>query len=164
MTKSLVIYFSLTGNTKYVAESIAEATGADLLELTPLKPYPRGFLCYLFGGMQAVFGSKPALKPFDKNPADYDLWLIGTPVWAGRHAPPLNTFLSRVSTAGKKIALWACAGDPNGKALSAIKSRIQDGQVVGELELREPLMYDREASRQRACVWAQQMVEQAGGR
>ncbi len=159
--KSLVIYFSLTGNTQYIAESIAEAVGADLLELQPAKPYPAGFLRYLIGGMQAMFKAKPALKPLDKNPADYDLWFIGTPVWASHNAAPLTTFLNQVSANGKQVALFACAADPAGKAWPAMKAQLKGGHVIGELELREPLAHDRETSRQRACAWALQMVESA---
>lgn len=161
MTKKLVAYFSLTGNTQYIAETIAEAVGADLLRLEPVRPYPGGFMRYLIGGMQAMFKAKPALKPFDKNPVDYDLWFIGTPVWASRTAPPLNTFLSQVSVAGKKVALYACCADPDGRALAAIKHDLSGAQVIGELELREPLVNDREENQQRTRAWAQQMVEQA---
>ncbi|MBN1933688.1 MAG: flavodoxin [Anaerolineae bacterium] len=161
MTKKLVVYFSLTGNTKYIAETIAEAVGADLLELIPAQPYPGGFLRYFIGGMQALFSARPALQPFDKNPADYDLWFIGTPVWASKNAAPLNTLLSRVSAEGKKVALYACCGDPSGQALRTMKSKLRGGQVIGELELREPLVNDREGSQQQARAWAQQMIEQA---
>ncbi len=161
MTKKLVVYFSMTGNTQFIAETIAEAVGADLLELKPVKPYPAGFMRYLIGGMQAMFKFKPALQPLDKNPADYDLWFIGTPVWASRNAPPLNTFLSQVSVQGKRVALYACCADPNGRALAAVKHELDAASVIGELELREPLVSEREENQQQARAWALQMVEQA---
>jgi len=60
--KKLVIFYSFEGNTKYIAENIAEAVGADILELKPKKDVSSGgFMKYLWGGRQVVLGKKPEL-------------------------------------------------------------------------------------------------------
>lgn len=60
--KDLVVYFSLEGNTQYVAERIKEQTGADLSRLVPKKAYQdKGFAKFFWGGKSAVMAEKPAL-------------------------------------------------------------------------------------------------------
>ena len=66
--KKLVIFYSLERNTAFVAEAIAEAIDAEILELKPKKDLnPKSFLRFFWGGMQVVFKIKPALMEFDKN-------------------------------------------------------------------------------------------------
>ena len=93
--KSLVIFYSFEGNTKLMAENIAQTAEADVLELKPKKEIQsKGFMKYFWGGKAAMMKEKPELLPFDKNIQDYDLIFIGTPVWAWTYSPPLNSFFS----------------------------------------------------------------------
>ena len=51
--KKLIVYYSLEGNTKMIAESMAQEIGADLLELTPLQDVSKkGFSKYIWGGIR----------------------------------------------------------------------------------------------------------------
>ena len=68
--KSIVVYYSLEGNTKYAAEKIAGMIGADLLELKPVKSYPTGKVGkFLWGGKSAVMAETPELEP-----DEFDTW------------------------------------------------------------------------------------------
>jgi len=109
--KKLVIYYSFEGNTAFVAKAIADSVGADLLELK-LKNDPghKGFMKYVWGGGQVMKKEKPELYAFEKNPQDYDVLFIGTPVWAFTYAPALATLFSTTKLKGKKIALFCCSG------------------------------------------------------
>lgn len=61
-TRAIVVYFSLEGNSKYVADVIAEYMEADTLRLEPAKDYPKGNVGkYFWGGKSVVFGDKPKL-------------------------------------------------------------------------------------------------------
>ncbi|MHA2009864.1 MAG: flavodoxin family protein [Promethearchaeota archaeon] len=83
MVKVLVVFYSLTGNTKLIAESIKDALDTDILELKPVKELnPEGGSKFFWGGYQSTMKLKPKLKDFDLNPLEYDLIIIGTPVWA----------------------------------------------------------------------------------
>jgi flavodoxin len=76
--KKLVIFYSLEGNTAFVAEAIAEAIDAEILELKPKKDLnPKSFFTFFWGGMQVVFKIKPALMELDKNIENYDILFIG---------------------------------------------------------------------------------------
>ena len=92
--KNLVIFYSLEGNTKLIASTIARAINADVLELKTKKKYSdKGFKKYFWGGKSVIFKEKPELLEVNKNIEDYENIIIGTPIWVGTYAPPLNTFL-----------------------------------------------------------------------
>lgn len=106
--KSIVIYYSLTGNTSLVAKMIAEKIGADLIKLKPEKEIPStGSGKYFWGGKSVMFNEKPKLLNDNLNLEGYDTLVIGTPIWAGSFTPPINTFLSEYEIKDKRIFLFA---------------------------------------------------------
>ena len=153
--KKLVIYYSFDGNTRYVAEVIAQTVGAELSELKPKNEMKsHGFLKYFWGGRQVFMKEKPQLFPFDKRPEDYDLLFIGTPVWACRYAPALATFFSTVKLRDKKIALFCCSGGFRGKTLEKMKEELRENHIIGEIDFVEPLKHDKERNAEKAKRWA----------
>jgi flavodoxin len=136
----LVVYFSQSGNSKFIADTIAQEIKADTLEIKTKKSLPKATFFNIFiGGMQVMLKSKPKLLPFDKNPMDYDLIIMGTPVWASSYASPFNTYFSQVETKGKKIALYCCCGGSKGKTFDNMKNALKGNEFLGELELKSPL-------------------------
>ena len=124
--KRLVVFYSLEGNTEYIADTIAEKLSADKLKLVPKKAYAdKGFAKFFWGGKSAVMAEKPELEPYDVNLDDYDEIVIGFPVWAGNITPPIRTFASdnMDSLKGKKISSFACeSGAGAEKAFEKLKS------------------------------------------
>ena len=107
--KTLVVYYSLEGNTKILASKIAETLNADIIELKTSKQYPsEGFKKYVFGGKSVVFGEKPKLTNTGIDLSLYDTIVIGTPIWASNFTPPIKSFISEYKIQGKRIALFAC--------------------------------------------------------
>ena len=107
--KAIVVYYSLEGNTAYAAEKIAAALGADTLRLQPKKAYPdSGFRKFFWGGKSAVMAETPALEPYEFCAEDYDLVVLGFPVWAGNVTPPIRTFVSENSLRACGVAAFAC--------------------------------------------------------
>ena len=97
--KTLIVYYSLEGNTKMIAEKLAEKTGADLLEIKSLKEYPKKAPAkFLVGGKDAAFKVCPEIEKPEKNVKEYEAVVIGTPVWDGTIAPPLRSYLSPRAT------------------------------------------------------------------
>jgi flavodoxin len=158
--KKLVVYYSFEGNTRFIAESIAEGTGADILEMKPKKDLKsNGFMKYFWGGRQVIFKEKPELMEFDKNPEDYDMIFIGTPVWASSYAPALSTFFDMVKLNGKKIALFCCNGGGKGKTFTNMRLALKNNDVIGEIEFKEPLKKSKEESKKRAIQWATEFYQ-----
>jgi len=153
--KKLVVYYSLEGNTSFIAQNIAEVMGADLLELQPQQSIkPKGLMKYLWGGKQVVMKEQPDLKPLDKRPEEYDVLIIGTPVWAFSYAAPLNSFFSAVNFKNKKVALFCCHAGGKGKTLANMREALAGNTILGEIDFVEPLRKDKKGSALKAKEWA----------
>lgn len=115
--KAAVIFYSMTGNVRFIAGKLAEALGADAIELVPEKAYPdKGFKKFFWGGKSAVMKEKPALVGLEFDAEKYGLVIIGTPVWAGTMAPPVRSFLAGYGDAlkDKKLAFFSCCSGSDG--------------------------------------------------
>ena len=120
-----IVYYSMSGNTDYVAKYIAKKTGADLIRIEPKKEYPnKGFVKFLWGGKSALMKETPELEKYDFDSTKYDYIIFGSPVWASRFTPPIRSFIeeNKDKLAGKKIAAFTCfAGSGAEKALEKLK-------------------------------------------
>lgn len=137
--KIAVVYYSLEGNTKSVAETIAERLGAELIELKCVKAYPTGKVSkFLWGGKSVTFGERPELMAYDFKADDYDAVIIGSPVWASKYAPPLKTFLTENDLTGKKLGFFVCcAGGKTDKCFAKMKADAKNDGAT--LRLVDPL-------------------------
>ncbi|MPM58480.1 hypothetical protein SDC9_105311 [bioreactor metagenome] len=106
--KNLIVYYSMTGNTRVLAREIHRIAGGDLIEIEEIKKRsPNKMMGPAF---EALIGKKSAIKPMDSI-EKYDTILIGTPVWASRSTPAVNSFLSKAKLNGKKIYLFFTLAD-----------------------------------------------------
>jgi flavodoxin len=158
-SRILVIYYSLDGNTRLIAEAIAKEVGADLLELKPDKEPPScGFMKYFWGGRQVMTKQVPSLLPFEYHPSDYDCLFIGTPVWAFSYAPALSAFFARFPVTGKKIALFCCSGGACGKTLEKMRQRLKGNTILGEINFVQPLRLPPDKAAGEARRWAKALT------
>jgi len=153
----LVVCFSLTGNTKFIAEVLAKNIGADILELKPKKEDKGdGLLKMFWRGKQAVTKECPELLPMEKNPDDYNLIIIGTPVWASTLSPVVRTFLTTTNLKNKKIGLFCCHGGAIGQTLKNMAALATGAQIISEIDFIDPLHNDEQNSLARALKWSEQ--------
>ena len=108
--RTLVVYYSATGNTQRVAEYIAAATGGDLFELVPSDPYTDADLDWTDENSRVVHEYENeserdvALEQTSvENLAEYDTVFIGYPIWWGIAAWPVNTFIDANDFSGKTV-------------------------------------------------------------
>ena len=157
--QALVIYYSFEGNTKLIAESIATELQADLLELKPIKEIEqKGFMKYFWGGKQVFLKQYPELEPLKKDPREYDVIFIGTPVWAWTFTPPFHTFFNEVQLKDKKIALFCCNGRSKGKTFTDLKKQLDGNTVLGEIEFQDPLRNNTNNHMNQAKKWAKDIM------
>ena len=157
--KKLVIFYSLEGSTQFIAESIADEIGADILELKPKKDLKaKGFMKYFWGGQQVVMQKIPELEPFDKNPQDYDVLFVGTPVWSFSYTPTLRSFFSQISLSNKKVAVFCCHKGLKAKTLDKMKSALKGNEIIGEADFVDPID-SREANVTKARCWAKNTIQ-----
>ena len=109
-SKILVVYYSATGSTKAVAETIADTAGADLFEITPVDPYTSDDLNWTNDNSRVSVEHNneskrdvPLTKTTPDNWADYDTVFIGYPIWWGIAAWPVNNFVKGNDFSGKTV-------------------------------------------------------------
>ena len=123
--KTLVVYYSLEGNTKEAAEKIASSLGADIMALVPVKDIPKkGLMKFVHGGSGATMGKGTELQPYTLDASTYDAIIIGTPVWAGKPCTGINQFLMDLKTPEKIIGAFAFAGGSAEKCLSILCEKL----------------------------------------
>lgn len=113
--KTLIAYFSATGTTRRLAESLAEVTGADLFEIKPEIPYTRADLNWMDSKSRSTIemndaSSRPAVAKKLGNMADYDTVFVGFPIWWYIAPTIISTFLESYDFSGKTIIPFATSG------------------------------------------------------
>ncbi len=138
--KTVIVYYSLEGNTEFAAEKIAAKLGADLLRIQPVKAYPSGgFRKFLWGGKSAVMAETPKLAAYTFDAAAWDRVIFGFPVWAANVTPPIRTFIKENDLTGKRIAAFACEGGSGAeKAFARLKAALGMDTLEAELVLIDP--------------------------
>ena len=112
--KTLVVYYSASGNTERVAKDIAEAAGADLFEIVPTEVYTSDDLDWTNPD------SRVSREHDDESLRDvpltttevpdwdsYDTVFIGYPIWWGIAAWPVDTFVKNNDFTGKTVIPFA---------------------------------------------------------
>lgn len=107
--KSIVLYYSRTGKTAIVAKAIADKLSSEIVEVKDLKGR-KGFIGYIKAALDARGMKTTTIEPSTVNTTDYDLICLGTPIWAGKPAPAINTIIKNEEIRGKDIILFVTLG------------------------------------------------------
>ena len=130
--KTLVVYYSRTGNTRKIALDIAEKLKASIDEIKD-KKNRIGFFPWIFAGRDAIRRSLTEIS-YSKSPDDYDLVVVGSPVWAAHLSPAIRTYLNHNKF--RNIAFFVTAG--GGQVNSTFADMIElvlNAKVKGRLGL-----------------------------
>jgi flavodoxin len=134
--KILVTYYSRTGTTKAVGEAIAKELGADCEEIVDLKRRT-GLrpIRFLIAGYDAFMRRLTDIS-VKRNPQDYELIIIGTPIWAGKMTPAVRMYLTSQRLDGKKVCFFCTGGGPGvEKTFEEARRLTPDSTVIGNLAL-----------------------------
>ena len=157
--KTLVVYFSATGNTERVAEMIAETTGGDLFELEPADPYTDEDLNYndensrvsqeyADESLRNVELVAATMEGFD----EYENVFVGYPVWWGIAAWPVNTFIEVNDFTGKTVIPF-CTSASSGLG--------ESGELLAELagtgDWLEGMRFRSGASEEDVVAWVESL-------
>lgn len=110
-----------------------------MIELKLVKPFPTEKSKQLaLGGMQAMFGMKPAIQELSKNIKEYDVLILGTPIWAGTIAAPVHSFLNKYQVLDKIVAVFTfCGGGDNKRCIAKLSKRLPRLKVEVALANRD---------------------------
>lgn len=152
MGRKLVAYFSASGVTAKVAETLSETIGADIYAIEPEVPYTKADLNWMDKQSRSSLemkdlSSRPAIKGRCDNINEYDTIFVGFPIWWYIAPTIINTFLESYDMSGKTIVPFATSGGSSiGKTNeklqpSCLNAKLIDGKVfkmtVGKDELSE---------------------------
>jgi menaquinone-dependent protoporphyrinogen IX oxidase len=119
--KTLVVFHSSSGNTKKAGQAIAEALSVDVEQIREVNPHRvdikgKGLGNFLNMGravLTAIRGRTTPIEEAQQDPADYDLILIGTPVYAGSLTGPVRAYIERYRSQLKEVAFFCTGEDPH---------------------------------------------------
>lgn len=141
MNRKLVAYFSASGVTAKVAETLSETIGADLFAIEPKVPYTKADLDWMDKNSRSTLemkdpASRPEIARVRDNMEEYDTVFVGFPIWWYVAPTIINTFLESYDLTGKTIIPFATSGGSgmgktNEKLMSSCKgAKLLDGKVL----------------------------------
>lgn len=135
--KILIAYFSWGGNTKGIAEEIQRQTGADLFEITLVKPYSSDYNTVLDEAQRDQNAqARPELASHIDNMDEYDTVMIGYPNWWASIPMPIASFLEEYDFSGKTILPFCSHGGGRfGQSLTAIAKLAPDAAMGESLSI-----------------------------
>ena len=137
--RAIVIFYSLTNKTRLVSQVVADGLNAKLLEIKERKQRTLNGSTYFWGGFAAITNKASNINPTEVDLSQYDTVFIGSPVWASRPTPAINSFIYKTNFRNQGIVpFFTMAGDNADKALANIKTKISrsHGEVIGSFAIQ----------------------------
>ena len=153
MSRKLVAYFSASGVTAKVAETLSEAIGADLYEIEPAVPYTKKDLDWMDKKSRSTVemndpASRPAIAGMRDNMEDYDTVFVGFPIWWYVAPHIINTFLESYDLTGKTIVPFATSGGSDmGKTNEKLIPSCTGAKLI------EGKVFNHSASHEELAAW-----------
>jgi flavodoxin len=132
LMKAIVVYYSLTGKTKSVAEGFAKEMDCEIKQIQEVRKRSK-LGAYVMGAFAAMKGKSSQIVPLNIDMHNYDTIIISTPVWASSPVPAVNAFLEKTDFKGKQVILLispASGDDSKAAALLTEKIHSKGGKVL----------------------------------
>ena len=151
-TDKLVVYFSVTGNTKGAAERIAEITVADIYEIVPAVPYTAEDIDYGDSARSRIEQNDPDARPEiggeDIDLSAYTTIFIGYPIWYGEAPRIMDTFAESHDFSGKTVIPF-CTSDNSDIGESGISL----GEKAGSGDWKKGKRFAGGVTKEEIRVW-----------
>jgi len=134
--KALVVFYSRTGITRKVAEAIAAALSCDCEEIIDTKAR-EGLIHYCGAIKDAIFKRRAPIAPPQRNPAEYELVILGTPVWAWTLSCAMRTYIQDNRAAFRTVAFFCTMGGSGDKSAFKVMGMLCGKDPVATLSLTE---------------------------
>lgn len=134
--KILIAYFSRSGYTRHLAEALARRLDAQLAPIEESRPRD-GVTGYLRSLDEALRGRDATILRPALDPGDFDLVLVGTPVWASHPSSPARAFARLYGPRIKQAALFCTLGGSGGERALRELAAIVDRAPVATLALTD---------------------------
>jgi menaquinone-dependent protoporphyrinogen IX oxidase len=118
--KSAVVFYSYDGSTRVAASVLAGIKDSAIFELEEARKRGKSRGSFIAAGFSASVGKKSRLKNnYASEMKRYDRIYIGTPVWAGKPTPAINSFIRKADLKGREIMIFTVQADPDTAASSS---------------------------------------------
>ena len=155
-SRTLVLYFSETGNTQRLASIIYNEVGGDLRRIEPVNPYPTGDALYDYTREERDNDERPEFQDLDINLDDYDTIFIGYPIWWYQMPMIMYTLFDEYDFSGKTIIPFNThEGSGNGETFDDIRELEPNATVLDGLSIRGGNMSSDQSDVVRA--WLQEL-------
>lgn len=135
--ENLIIYYSYSGNTRYVAEILQNTIGGTLASIRLEDKYPEDKEAMFIRTQKEINENcLPHLKTFPVKIYEYKKIFIGTPVWWYSASPPMKRFLKQFDFSNKLIFPFITNEKSTGHAMNDIISAIRNGTIKTGLTVR----------------------------
>lgn len=133
--RACVIYYSYSGITRGIAEGIRNASGCDVIEVRTKTPYS-SFTAYTTGVLRSRKMACDPIVPDEIDVSQYDILIIGTPVWAWKPSPAINAAVKALKGCEGKMAVifTTCSNHP-GEALPILSKALEERGVTVMAEI-----------------------------
>ncbi len=156
--KVLVVYYSLSGNTKNIAMRIKEKTNADVYEIKTAEKYPPAPILYITAKKQINPKNYPQLQ--DKMPdfEKYDLIFVGSPVWWYTAAAPVLSFLSQADFKGKTVVPFATHGGNYGSFFEDFAKKAKNAVIINGKDFKKVKKEKEDSLNDKITVWLKSLA------
>jgi flavodoxin len=134
--KTLIVFFSLTGNTRKIAQAISDELDGTLEEIQDTRNR-NGIAGYLLSIMEALFKKRSKIQEVKHDPSAYDLVIIGTPVWAFNISSPVRTYLEQKKKSINAAAFFVTCTASGGKKVLQDMTNLYGKKASALLEIKE---------------------------
>ena len=157
MSRKLVAYFSASGVTAKLAETLSEAIGADLYAIEPEVPYTKADLNWMNQNSRSSVemkdpASRPAIAGKRDNMDEYDTIFVGFPIWWYVAPTIINTFLESYDFTGKTIIPFATSG---GSGMGKTNEKLAPS--CPGAKLLEGKVWKKNAKAEELATWAEDL-------
>ena len=152
----LVAYYSQSGQTKRMAEMIAEKTGADMYEIVPVRTYNDDmWKAWDEAQIERQENKYPSLRGELPDISGYDMILIGTGVWGYTMANPVTTFVREMDFTGKEVSAFWTFYDHDEKINNDMKDALKGAEYITGLPLPRSVTASKEKTSKAMDQWIQ---------
>lgn len=152
----LIVYFSYTNNTRFIANRIKEKLNCDILEIKTVIPYSDDYQSVVDDEQNNEASNYlPEIQEINVDLSKYDEIILGTPVWWYRPVPAIRTFLSQNDLSGKVIKPFATNAGWLGRTFNEIKKLCPNSKVEAGMNI----VYDAGDYRTRKLITSMDEID-----